>query len=53
LNNKEIAWKNIAGLRDVAAHKYHTLNVDVIWLVVQNDIPELEKFIRDKLKQNQ
>jgi uncharacterized protein with HEPN domain len=48
----QIAWKNISGLRDIAAHKYHTLNVDIIWAVVQNDIPLLESFIRSIINKN-
>ncbi len=47
--NKEIPWKNIAGLRDITAHKYHTLNLDIIWAVVTNDIPPLELFLKSEL----
>lgn len=47
--NPKIAWKNISGLRDITAHKYHTLNLDIIWAVIKNDIPELEEFVRTKL----
>jgi len=43
--NKQIPWKSIAGLRDITAHKYHTLNLDIIWSVVVNDIPMLYEFI--------
>lgn len=48
--NKSIPWKNISGLRDVTAHKYHTLNLDVIWSVATIEIPKLKKFITDYLK---
>lgn len=41
----EIPWRNIAGLRDVTAHKYHTLNLDVIWAVATIEIPKLKAFI--------
>jgi uncharacterized protein with HEPN domain len=50
--NNQIAWKNISGLRDITAHKYHTLNLDIIWSVVKNDIPTLESFIRLTLKKD-
>lgn len=30
--HKQIPWKNIEGLRDVTAHKYHSLNLDVIYI---------------------
>jgi len=48
--NKEIPWKNISGLRDITAHKYHTLNLDVIWAVVKHDIHALELFVQKELK---
>jgi len=44
--NNSIPWKNIAGLRDITAHKYHTLNLDILWSVVKADIPVLEEFIK-------
>ena len=49
-DHKEIPWKNISGLRDVTAHKYHTLNLDVVWAVVINEIPKLHVFIEKELK---
>jgi uncharacterized protein with HEPN domain len=48
--NKEIPWKNISGLRDITAHKYHTLNLDVIWAVANHDIHTLELFVQKELK---
>ncbi len=47
--NKTIPWKNISGLRDVTAHKYHTLNLDIIWSVVSLEIPKLKAFIDEFL----
>jgi len=48
--NKQIPWKNISGLRDITAHKYHTLNLDIVWSVVKNDIPTLKDFIIGVIK---
>ncbi|MCL2171536.1 MAG: DUF86 domain-containing protein [Defluviitaleaceae bacterium] len=47
--HNEIPWKNISGMRDVAAHGYHTMNYLVIWDVVKNYLPDLAKFLRDQL----
>jgi uncharacterized protein with HEPN domain len=44
---KEVAWKEIAGLRDIAAHKYHSLNMERIWITVQEDLPALREQIRN------
>jgi uncharacterized protein with HEPN domain len=45
----EIPWKNISGMRDVAAHGYHTMNHKIIWDVVKNYLPDLERFLQDQL----
>ncbi len=37
----EIAWRRIAGLRDVLAHAYFGLEEHTLWLTVTRSIPEL------------
>jgi uncharacterized protein with HEPN domain len=41
-----IPWKSIAGMRDLAAHKYKTLNMEAVWLVAVNRVPEIKEFIK-------
>lgn len=48
-DHKNVPWKNIAGLRDVTAHKYHTLNLDVVWAVAVQEIPKLKQTIESFL----
>jgi len=36
-----IPWKRIAGLRDILIHQYDYVDIDVIWAVIQQEIPEL------------
>jgi len=40
--NPEIPWRNIAGMRDVTAHKYQTLKMGDVWTTVQQDVPKIE-----------
>ena len=40
-----IPWRNIAGLRDVAAHGYQTLKMEDIWNTVTTDVPVLREEI--------
>ena len=40
--NSHIPWKDIAGFRDIAAHKYQTLNMKDVYSTIMNDFPELK-----------
>ena len=42
----EIPWKQIAGFRDITAHKYGTLNMNDVYITVVKDFPDLETRIK-------
>ncbi|NEQ97431.1 MAG: DUF86 domain-containing protein [Cyanothece sp. SIO2G6] len=48
----DIPWKEIAGMRDILAHQYDRVNLNTLWDVVQNDIPELVDLIMPLLPQS-
>lgn len=39
--HKNVPWKAISGFRDVAAHKYGTLDMNIVYNTVKTDIPTL------------
>ena len=37
----EISWPQIVGLRNRIVHAYFEIDLDVVWRIVQEDLPEL------------
>lgn len=37
----EIPWDDIAGVRDIVAHQYDRIDLDIVWQVIQRNIPQL------------
>ena len=43
----EVAWREIAGLRDFIAHAYFALDLDIIWDAIDRDVPPLLDAVRN------
>lgn len=48
--HKAIPWREISGMRDIAAHKYQTLKMERVWNTVKKDIPEFKKHLQKILE---
>lgn len=38
-----IQWRQIKALRNIVAHRYGTVDAQLLWEIVETDIPRLEK----------
>jgi uncharacterized protein with HEPN domain len=47
--HSEIPWPKVAGIGNVLRHEYEDVAHDVLWHVVRDDLPTLEKVCRDEL----
>jgi uncharacterized protein with HEPN domain len=45
-----VPWREIAGMRDITAHKYQTLKMGDVWFTTENDIPILKDQLNNILK---
>lgn len=45
-----IPWKDIIGMRNMLAHQYDDVDIDEVWDVVSQDIPELIALLEPLLK---
>lgn len=47
--NSRMQWQQIRGIRNIVAHNYGGINLEIIWDVATIDIPELDQFCCDEL----
>lgn len=45
----EVDWRNISGFRNVAVHEYLSIDLKMIWDIVEEDLPVLEEQIEATL----
>ena len=38
----DVAWKQITALRNLLTHEYFGIDIQLVWQIVQTDIPELK-----------
>ncbi|PIR38659.1 MAG: DUF86 domain-containing protein [Alphaproteobacteria bacterium CG11_big_fil_rev_8_21_14_0_20_39_49] len=46
-SNPNVKWSQISGFRNVLVHEYMGLDMELVWAVIENDIPILKKTIKN------
>lgn len=39
----DVPWSQVIGMRNVLVHHYFGIDVDIVWSVVERDLPELKR----------
>lgn len=47
--NRDIPWRKVAGIGNVIRHDYERVAPDVLWKLVRDDLPALEKSMPGQL----
>lgn len=45
----EVSWRGPVGLRNLLIHQYFDIDIEAVWDVINNNLPELEKEIKKLL----
>lgn len=42
----EIPWREVKGMRVIAAHAYHRIDYEELWVTLRDDVPRMDEAIK-------
>ena len=46
----KLNWSDVAGIRDKISHDYRGVDAEILWAVIQKDLPKLKKALLEMLE---
>ena len=50
-NNEQINWQKIYSLRNILAHHYFGINVEIVWQIISVELPKLKEDLNKLVNQ--
>ncbi|HRT26541.1 MAG TPA: DUF86 domain-containing protein [Syntrophales bacterium] len=47
--NADIPWRNVSGLRDILIHHYMGVDLEKVWNVVEQNLPQLKQAVQKSI----
>lgn len=48
-DHPDIPWASIIGMRNILVHHYFDIDVDIVWRVIEDDLPDLKMKVQAAL----
>lgn len=46
-SHPKIMWKELYGLRNCIVHDYEGVNLKLVWQIISEDVPELQRYLKE------
>jgi uncharacterized protein with HEPN domain len=43
---RDIPWREVKGMRIIAAHAYHRIDYELVWVTLRDDVPTMDAAIK-------
>jgi len=52
-HSDNVDWRNLKQLRNICAHRYETIDFEILWTIATTEIPELKAYFTNLMQQAQ